>query len=368
MRNVQHAKTVVEFKVLDFLTGYSAMGNDIQTMNNDQASFRDKYTAGVDLLTNLAMDALLLTGIGEEARAGDLVEKGAVDVGQQLLHTAEDGLTHLGCSFTSATLVATVRGQQAIGTLHVGDKVLAYNPKTHKMERQPILHVWIHPDYDLVDLTITTPAKGAHNATLKATSEVVHTNQKHPFLTTEHGFLPVGQITVGMHVVRADGRIGVITRWTIVPGAKMMYNLEVAQDHTFTVGDGQWVVHNCGEGIPTLVNDTKVTLYRAIGRSELNDVLKFGDYGLSPNESGKYFALTEQGARDFAKSSFNAGRQMTITSIETSSSWLEKGHQFFDSGGARQSIHFADEVLVDLYKSTGLPNILEASWIPNFGG
>lgn len=24
-----------------------------------------------------------------------------------------------------------------------------------------------------------------------------------------------------------------------------MYNLEVARDHTFTVGDGQWVVHNC---------------------------------------------------------------------------------------------------------------------------
>jgi hypothetical protein len=28
---------------------------------------------------------------------------------------------------------------------------------------------------------------------------------------------------------------------------KVMYNLEVAQDHTFTVGIGQWVVHNeCG--------------------------------------------------------------------------------------------------------------------------
>lgn len=25
----------------------------------------------------------------------------------------------------------------------------------------------------------------------------------------------------------------------------MMYNLEVAQDHTFTVGTEQWVVHNC---------------------------------------------------------------------------------------------------------------------------
>jgi Bacterial toxin 30 len=24
-----------------------------------------------------------------------------------------------------------------------------------------------------------------------------------------------------------------------------MYNLEIAQDHTFTVGEGEWIVHNC---------------------------------------------------------------------------------------------------------------------------
>jgi len=29
-----------------------------------------------------------------------------------------------------------------------------------------------------------------------------------------------------------------------VPGNRMMYNLEVAHDHTFMVGEGQWIVHN----------------------------------------------------------------------------------------------------------------------------
>jgi guanyl-specific ribonuclease Sa len=114
------------------------------------------------------------------------------------------------------------------------------------MEYEPILHVWINHDNDLVDLTITTPVHAGHSTLVSNTTEVIHTNQKHPFLTTEHGFLPVGQITVGMHVLRADGRYGVITGWTVVPGVMVMYNLEVAQDHTFTVGVGQWVVHNCG--------------------------------------------------------------------------------------------------------------------------
>jgi hypothetical protein len=61
--------------------------------------------------------------------------------------------------------------------------------------------------------------------------------------------VPVGQLKLGMHVLRADGRYGVITGYKLVPGAKTMYNLEVARDHTFTVGVGQWVVHNhCGPG------------------------------------------------------------------------------------------------------------------------
>jgi len=126
----------------------------------------------------------------------------------------------------------------------VGERVLAYNPKTGKMEQEPILHVWINHDSDLVDLTITTTMKGEHGKSATKTSEVVHTNQKHPFFTLEHGFLPVGQITLGMHLLRADGRVGVVTGWKVVPGTKVMYNLEVANDHTFTVRAGQWVVHN----------------------------------------------------------------------------------------------------------------------------
>jgi hypothetical protein len=126
----------------------------------------------------------------------------------------------------------------------VGKRVLAYNPKTGKMEDEPILHVWINHDHDLVDLTMTTTIKGQHDKPATRTSEVIHTNQKHPFLTIEDGFVPVRDLKLGMHLLRADGRVGVVTGWKVVPGASVMYNLEVAQDHTYTVGVGQWVVHN----------------------------------------------------------------------------------------------------------------------------
>jgi len=101
------------------------------------------------------------------------------------------------------------------------------------------VHVWINHDNDLVDLTITTVVHPPLSKEKGKQSEVVHTTKKHPFLTIERGFLPVGEIKLGMHVLRADGSVGVITGWKVVPGVQTMYNLEVAQDHTFTVGAGQ---------------------------------------------------------------------------------------------------------------------------------
>ena len=52
-----------------------------------------------------------------------------------------------------------------------------------------------------------------------------------------------------MHVVEGNGRVGEIAGWQVVAGASVMYDLEVANDHTFVVGDDEWVVHNCGNEI-----------------------------------------------------------------------------------------------------------------------
>jgi len=215
-----------------------------QTWSNPHASWQDKLGAvGQFLLTNannVLQLAMIFGGPEDEA----------VDAG------GEEGLSLLdevapcgGLSFASATPVATSHGEQAIGTMKVGEKVWAYNPRTRKMELQAVQHVWINHDNDLVDLTLTTTSFQQGKA-VRVASEVIHTNQKHPFLTREKGFLPVGQLKLGMHVRRADGQWGVVTGWKVVAGTQVMYNLEVAQDHTFTVGVGEWVVHNCGGDLP----------------------------------------------------------------------------------------------------------------------
>jgi RHS repeat-associated protein len=102
---------------------------------------------------------------------------------------------------------------------------------------------------------------------------------------------------------------------------------------------------------PTPTPNGSVTLYRVIDARELAHVQRFGDYGFSDSGSGKYFAFTEEGARRFSRASINVGRQMTLTSYTIPASYLQRGYIFNDPGptGAGRSIHFSDDVLLDIY-------------------
>ena len=228
--------------------------------------------------------------------------------------------------------------------LKPGDQAWAYNQQNKKMELEVIRHLWVTHDNDLVDLTLTTQTAASKGKSAHQSSETVHTNKKHPFLTAEKGFVPVAQLKLRMHIVEASGRVGDVTGWESVPGVQTMYNLEVTQDHTYTVGVGQWVVHNSGS--------CTTTLYRAVSDGELHDVDKYRDYGLNPH-GGKYFAFAESDVRRFANSSFNRGLNMNLTKVNVPNEMLEHGYQFFDSGGAGNAIHFSDEVLPDLYHVMG---------------
>ena len=80
-----------------------------------------------------------------------------------------------------------------------------------------------------------------------------------------------------MHVIEADGRVGEVTGWKSVLGVQTMYNLEVTQDHTYTIGDGQWIVHNSCLNGGTLDEDEALgghTLSKHVNVSEDNTYLR----------------------------------------------------------------------------------------------
>ncbi len=93
------------------------------------------------------------------AAAADVVDEGGAGEAGGVCGGSGDGL-----SFAASTPVATPSGARPIGSLAVGDTVLAYNPTTGKREAEPVQHIWRNLDHDLVDSQLTlagSPAAGA---------------------------------------------------------------------------------------------------------------------------------------------------------------------------------------------------------------
>ena len=176
----------------------------------------------------------------------------------------------------------------AISQLKVGDNVTAYDPSTGKTSTQTVQRTFINHDTDLVDVTLqpdqtksaaataastaaakryhdalvaahgahASPAKQATAASMTAplasspADETVDTTLSHPWLTADRGWETVANLHVGEQVREAAGGTATVEAITTVPGVASMYDLTVSNVHTFAVGNGHFVVHNCGTGSP----------------------------------------------------------------------------------------------------------------------
>ncbi|MEZ4736341.1 MAG: polymorphic toxin-type HINT domain-containing protein [Caldilineaceae bacterium] len=145
------------------------------------------------------------------------------------------------CSFEADTLVATNTGQTAISDITVGDFALAFNETTGTTGYYTVTAVLSHVDPVLVTLVIN--------------GERIVTTPEHPFyVMTSAPWLAAGEavgqwkaageLVVGDHIRQANGLAGTVQAMQVVQQPQVMYNLTVADAHTFFVGDGQWLVHN----------------------------------------------------------------------------------------------------------------------------
>jgi len=109
---------------------------------------------------------------------------------------------------------------------------------------------------------------------------------EHPFYTAEEEWVNAGDLSLGEEILALDGSIGVVEFVEVVTDSQPMYNLTVADAHTFFVGDGQWLVHNAG-------GDDCERLYRAMTEDEYKSVLD--NNGLAPRSRTRvsYLGVTE---------------------------------------------------------------------------
>lgn len=102
---------------------------------------------------------------------------------------------------------------------------------------------------------------------LTINGETIATTPEHPFYEretapwlavgeTEGRWTRAGELIAGDQIQQADGTTGVVQTIVFEATPQVMYNLTVAEAHTFFVGDGNWLVHNAKcyrvEGTPNL--------------------------------------------------------------------------------------------------------------------
>ncbi|MEZ4869236.1 MAG: polymorphic toxin-type HINT domain-containing protein [Caldilineaceae bacterium] len=174
-----------------------------------------------------------------------------------------------GCSFSQATPVATDEGDVAISAIQVGDQVLAWDEARGATGYYTVTATLAQVDPVVVKLTID--------------GETIKTTPEHPFYkvetapwvtvgATEGRWTPAGELHAGDQILQADGTTSVVQTVVFEATPQVMYNLTVADAHTYTVGDGEWVVHNACNwlgGKPTrdkignqLVGDAQRLFYR----------------------------------------------------------------------------------------------------------
>ncbi|MFC0437693.1 polymorphic toxin-type HINT domain-containing protein [Kutzneria buriramensis] len=230
----QIAKTVSAFRTAMLLAEAAKSLPEIQQMITDFEA-ADGITA--DLATSVESDILNSLAAQEGADVASALTK--ADMLDELADLARARQLSRPCSFSPDTPVLMAGGDhRPIGSLQVGDEVVATDPTTGRTENHQILRTLVNRDTDLADLAVTMP---------DGTSSVLHTTGNHPFWDATTGsWVAAGQLPVGDALRTADGQRARVAGVREFAGSQDMYNLTVDQLHTYYVqaGHGDVLVHN----------------------------------------------------------------------------------------------------------------------------
>ena len=144
-----------------------------------------------------------------------------------------------GCSFSGNTRVLMADGRtKPISDVEVGDLVQAVDPE-HSQNRtsQSVTNLHLNRDTYLADITVVADGHSA----------ILHTTQNHPFWDHTLGhWVPARELQPGHQLGTPDGSLVAVVAVRSFITAQYMYNLTIADVHTYYVvaGNASVLVHN----------------------------------------------------------------------------------------------------------------------------
>ncbi|MQA36151.1 hypothetical protein GCU49_21715 [Modestobacter roseus] len=214
------------------------------------------------LMMGVTVAAAMVPGGGAMVKVGMAAAKSAGKVsaraGRAVVKAFKGGGScRVPNSFTPETGVLMADGSTVpIGQVQVGDLVAARDPETGELTAQPVLDVIVgHGDKHLIKV-VTAPAPVSALAEGRVADDDPRADTwtataNHPIWVDDEGWTEADDLALGDLLMGAAGEYRVVQDlddqgWLT---GQTVYNLSVANVHTFVVGDAGdgTVVHNCGE-------------------------------------------------------------------------------------------------------------------------
>ena len=211
------------------------------------------HPAGATLTEVATADAIqgagATAGVASLALPGpeDLVIAGAAatKIGGAIAKVADDIVGAIsrafsrGCCFVAGTEILTDRGMVPIEQIRLGDLVIARNAETGETAFKPVTQLFVNDEDAVWELVVETT---------NGTSEVHRVTDNHPYYVEGQGWVEVADLQPGMTIATMEGDPVTLASITNTGKVERTFNFEVADFHTYFVGDLSVLVHNCGGG------------------------------------------------------------------------------------------------------------------------
>lgn len=138
--------------------------------------------------------------------------------------------------FVAGTLIETIDGLKAIENIKQGDLIWSRHEETLEYGYRPVVNTGSFDNKDIYEVIVRDDY---------GKLETYQTTEEHPFWVADTGWLPASLLQIGMTLVNRDDEAIL----TVVSQGKLdktdtVYNFEVAEFHTYHIGEfGTWV-HN----------------------------------------------------------------------------------------------------------------------------
>lgn len=139
-----------------------------------------------------------------------------------------------GVCFAPGTLVHAEGGPAPIETLRRGDRVWSRDDRTGEEGYRPVVRTFVTPDQPLLAVAL----EGERGAV-----ETLEVTAPHPFRVAGRGWVAAGDLQAGDEIDGAGARLRV-AGVEATGRSTTVYNLEIAEFHTYFVGRGAAWVHN----------------------------------------------------------------------------------------------------------------------------